>query len=250
MKKIIIFAGLVMSLASGALAQKLSVSKIEILRDKLIVHYSLDDANPNHNYQVSLYSSKDNFATPLTKVTGDVGTEVKPGVEKKIEWSIVQELGAYKGSISVEVRAGVFVPIVKLSGFNAERKYKRGRTYPLLWTSGSMGGQIDIDLYEGQNRIHSDRNIPNTGKYEYAVPGSVKPGNDYRLKFTNTRNRDEYIFSPAFRIVPRIPFALKAGALLVVVGGTAAVVSGAGGSKDPGNNAPGELADFPEPPGN
>jgi hypothetical protein len=92
-------------------AQKMAIEKIELAREKLVVYYSLDDTNPNHNYQVSLYSSKDNFAAPVTKVIGDVGNEVKPGAQKKIEWNMAQELGAYKGSLSIEVRAGVSILI-------------------------------------------------------------------------------------------------------------------------------------------
>lgn len=220
--------------ASLTHAQKMAIEKIELAREKLVVYYTLDDTNPNHNYQVSLYSSKDNFAAPVTRVTGDVGNEVKPGAQKKIEWNMAQELGTYKGTLSIEVRAGVFVPIVKLSGFNPNLKYKRGKTYPILWTSGNNGGQIDIDLFDAQDRVHSDRNIPNTGKYEYAIPSSVKTGSDYRLKFTNTRNRDEYIFSPPFRIVPKIPFAIKAGAAILVLGGAAIMLNAAGGGGEGG----------------
>lgn len=199
-----------------AKAQKISLSRIDLEMDKLVVHFSLDDTNPNHTYQIALYSSKDNFATPLTKVTGDVGTEVKAGSALTIRWNMAQELGSFKGDLSVEVRARVFVPFVKLTSFDTDRKYKRGKTYPLLWSSGNMGGQIDIDLFDGQDRVDGDRNVPNTGKYEFAISGSVKPGKAYRLKFTNTRNRDEYIYSQPFRIVPKVPFALKAGGIAVI----------------------------------
>lgn len=233
MKNILLF--LFASAAIIGHAQKMAIEKIELAREKLVVYYTLDDTNPNHNYQVSLYSSKDNFAAPVTRVTGDVGNEVKPGAQKKIEWNMAQELGAYKGTLSIEVRAGVFVPVVKLSGFNPDMKYKRGKTYPILWTSGNNGGQIDIDLYDAQDRVHSDRNIPNTGKYEYSIPASAKAGSEYRLKFTNTRNRDEYIYSPPFRIVPKIPFMVKAGAALLVLGGVAVLVSSGGGGGDNGN---------------
>jgi hypothetical protein len=212
-------------LVIAGMAQKISIKRIDIQKDKLLVYFSLDDPNPNHTYRVSLYSSKDNFATPLTKVTGDVGTEVKPGTEKKIEWNIARELGAYKGELAIEVRAGVFIPFLKLTSFDAQRKYKRGKTYPLLWTSGNMGGQIDIDLFNEQTRVYGDRNVPNTGKYEFAITGSVKRGSNYRLKFTNTRNRDEYVFSGTFSIVPKIPFAIKAGAALLVAGGLYFILS-------------------------
>ncbi|HTJ53249.1 MAG TPA: Ser-Thr-rich GPI-anchored membrane family protein [Cyclobacteriaceae bacterium] len=228
-KHAFIISALFVVIAFGAEAQKMMIEKIEIAREKLIVHYILDDSNTANNYQVSLYSSKDNFAAPLTRVTGDVGNEVKPGAQKKIEWNILQELGNYKGPLSLELRGGIFVPIVKLTGFSSAIKYKRGKTYPILWTSGNMGGQIDIDLLDGQERVNSDRNIPNTGKYEYAIPGSVKAGSNYRLKFTNTRNRDEYVYSPTFKIVHRIPTLVKAAGV-VIVGGVAFVLGASGGS--------------------
>ena len=244
-----IFLIVLLCTITGLSAQKISLSRIDLEMDKLIVHFSLEDTNPNHTYQISLFSSKDNFATPLTKVTGDVGTEVKAGAEKKIQWNMSQELGSYKGELSIEVRARVFIPFVKLTSFDTSRKYKRGKTYPLLWSSGNMGGQIDIDLFEGQNRVDGDRNVPNTGKYEFAISGSVKAGKDYRLKFTNTRNRDEYIFSQPFRIVPKVPFVLKVGSLAVIAAGAYFLFSG--GDPPPPPDTTKAIEEWPGvPPGN
>jgi hypothetical protein len=248
MKKIL--AVLIWMIPLAVAAQKISLSRIDVEKDKLVVYFALDDTNPNHNYQVSLFSSKDNFATPLTKVTGDVGTEVKPGSEKKIEWNMVQELGVFKGELAIEVRAGVFVPFVKLTNFDTEKKYKRGKAYPLLWSSGNMGGQIDIDLYDGQSRVNGDRNVPNTGKYEFAIAGSVKPGSGYRLKFTNTRNRDEYIYSQPFRIVPKIPLALKVGGGLLVFGGLYFLLGSGSDAPSPSPNNGSIIEEWPGIPGN
>jgi len=243
--KMIFFSIMVGFSAAG---QSISISRIDMQKDKLIIFFKLEDANPNHLYQVSLYASKDNFASPLTKVIGDVGTEVKPGDNKKIEWDMVKELGSYNGDLELEIRAGVFVPFVKLTSFSNEEKYKRGKAYPLLWSSGNMGGQVDIDLIKDQTRVTGDRNVPNTGKYEYAIPGSVKPGM-YQLKFTNTRNRDEYVYSEVFRIVPKVPFIAKAGAALLVGGGVYLLLNTAGGD----NTTPpteSDLKRWPDIPGN
>ena len=225
---------LIAGMTSEINAQKLTMDRIDLAKDKLIVFYSLDDVNPNHQYQVDLYSSKDNFAVPLTKVKGDVGAEVKAGKDKKIEWSVVQEIGNYAGDLSLEVRARVYVPFVKVTGLREGAVYKRGRSYPLLWTSGNMGGQVDIELYKDQTRVDGDRNVPNTGKYEYAVPGSAKPGKDYRLKFTNTRNRDEFVYSPQFQIKPRVPFLVKAAGV-AAVGGAIIFLSGQDGGGNGGD---------------
>src|SRR5687767_5727712 len=100
----------VLFLLSGIIvyAQKMAVKKVEVAGDKIIVHYDLEDSNPNNEYQVNLYSSQNNFATALAKVTGDVGIEVKAGSGKKIVWSAKEEIGPYKGKISLEVRGKVF----------------------------------------------------------------------------------------------------------------------------------------------
>ena len=204
-------------------SQKLRITSIDVSGGRLVVEYLLEDNNQANLYQVNLYASADNYAQPLTKVSGDIGVDIKPG-SKKIEWQIIEELGALEGEIAVEVRARVHNPFLKVASIDAGRKFKRGNAYPLVWTSGNMGGQVDIDLFNGKERVKSDRNIPNTGKYEWYIDGSLKPGSDYHLRFTNTRNRDEFIDSNVFSIIPKIPMLAKIGAVVAVGGGVAAVI--------------------------
>jgi hypothetical protein len=235
--------GLFMCLfATVATAQKIIIQWVEIAGDKIIVHYDLDDTNAQHEYSINLLSSKDNFASALTKVTGDVGNEIKPGTNKKIIWDITKELGNYKGDIELEIKAKFYLPFLKLTDFDTNKKYKRGKNYPLVWTSGNMSGQIDIELYNGQNRVHRESNVGNSGKYDFIIPGSVKPGKDYRLKFTNTKNRDDVIYSGTFQIAAKIPMALKIGGL-AVVGGAAALLGGGGGGGGGGG-----VSGLPAPP--
>lgn len=231
-------------------AQTVTMEKIELAGELINVYYSLDDSNPNHEYQIDLYSSKDNFAEPLTKVSGEVGAEIKPGVYHMISWNAYEEIGGYEGELALEIRARVYIPFVKITGFDAGAKFKRGQAYPLLWKSGNMGGQIDIELYRDQSRVGGDRNVPNSGKYEYAFEGSAKPGKDYRLKFTNTRNRDEATYTGYFQIVPKIPIVIKVGALAGLAAGAYLLLNSSGGSESGGSSAAEPLAghpDFPDP---
>src|SRR5688572_12735677 len=105
-------------LASSVYAQKMEVKKVEVAGEKIIVHYDLEDSNPNNEYQISLFSSQNNFAAALAKVTGDVGGEIKAGNGKKIIWNAKEELGAYKGKLSLEVRGKVFIPVAKFSSLS------------------------------------------------------------------------------------------------------------------------------------
>ena len=106
-------------IAQLAFSQKINIKWVEIASDKIIVHYDLEDTNPNHEYIISLFSSKDNFSAPLTKVTGDAGNEIKPGNDKSITWDIKRELGNYKGDLELGLRGKFYVPFLKLTDFDA-----------------------------------------------------------------------------------------------------------------------------------
>ena len=211
-------------------AQTVAIKKVELAGDKIIVHYELDDSNPNHEYQLSLYSSKDNFATPLTKVKGDVGDEIKPGIDKKIEWNIREEFGGYKGRISLEIKGKIFSPFVKVQNFDTKRSYKRGKSFNLAWKSGGSN-PINIELYKGSERVSGELNHPNNGAYTMFVPSQAKPGKDYRLKISDAKNSSEVIHTGYFKVTPKVPLLLKI-LPIAVVGGVAAVILGGSKPKD------------------
>jgi hypothetical protein len=231
-------------------AQKVAVKKVELAGQKIIVHYDLDDSNPNNEYQIYLYGSQNNFSTALAKVTGDVGNEVQPGINRKIEWNVTEELGPYKGKLSLEVRGKVYLPFVKLQNFDVNKKYKKGKTYPIQWKAGT-NTPIHIELYKGSERVTGELNHPNNGSYSMSVPSSVKPGKDYRLKITDSKNSDEVVYSGYFKVAPKIPLLVKV-LPIVAVGGIVAALSGGGGggggNTPPANN--GEAIPTPGFPGN
>src|SRR6478736_201235 len=144
-----------------SVAQNLDIDFIEFTNRNIVVHYTLDDgANSNRQFLVQLYSSQDNFTVPLTKVTGDIGSEVSSCVDKKIIWEVTKELGNYKGSISLELRGRVYVPFVKIKDITAGQVFKRGKNYPVNWTSGNLSGQVNIELFnEDEERIWGENNV-------------------------------------------------------------------------------------------
>src|SRR5690242_1343221 len=99
---------LILFLPFLAPAETAQITTSEIAGDKVVGDYNLDDASPTNEYQMGLYASTDNFTVPMAKVKGDVGGEIKPGTDKKIEWNVKEELGEFQGDISLEVRGKVF----------------------------------------------------------------------------------------------------------------------------------------------
>jgi hypothetical protein len=210
-------------------AQKITIDWVELSDNKVILHYTLEDSNPAHQYLVNVFNSQDNFTSALTKVSGDVGPEVKPGISKRIIWDMNQELPNFKGNLRFEIRARVFIPFIKLNTAGIQKAYKRGKNYPLEWASGNLSGQVNIELFKGQDRIPVENNVPNVGKYQWHISSGLKKGSDYRLKFTNTKDRNDFIYSPSFTIKPKIPMVVKIATVAVIGAGVAVVVGSQGG---------------------
>lgn len=195
-----------------SVAQTLDIEWVEVSGKTIIVHYDLEDENPMHAYTVNLFSSADNFANPLVKLSGDFGNEVKAGADRRITWRITEELGLFDGEIEIEVRAKMYVPFMKMTQFDLKTKYKRGKNYPLVWRTGNPGGQVDIELLLDGVRVNSDRNVPNTGKFDWQIPANAKASSGYQLKFTNTKSRDETFLTEPFKVAARIPMVAKVAA--------------------------------------
>lgn len=217
-------------------AQKVAIKRIELAGEKIIVHYDLEDSNPNNEYQISLYSSQSNFATALTKVSGDVGNEVKPGADKKIVWNVREELGPYKGKLSLEIRGRMFVPIAKFTNITTATKMKRGKNHVITWKPGNSSS-INIEFLNGGQNIATQTNVPNSGSYTLYIPASASKGKDYVVRISDARNPQDTAVSPSFAVTSKVPLLLKV-LPIAVIGGVAIALSGGGrgGEEPPGSN--------------
>lgn len=217
--------------ASVSWAQKVSIKKVELAGEKIIVHYDLEDSNPNNEYQIALYSSQSNFSTALTKVKGDVGSEVKPGTDRKIEWSVREELGGYKGKLSLEVRGKMFVPLAKFTNITESTKLKRGKSHTITWKAGNSN-PINIEFLNGGQRITSELNLPNSGTYTLLVPKSASKGKGYVVRISDAKNPNDNAVSKPFAVKAKLPFLIKLLPLAAVGGAVAALGGGGPASED------------------
>jgi Ser-Thr-rich glycosyl-phosphatidyl-inositol-anchored membrane family len=234
MRGLILYLGAFLLFFSAS-AQNVVIKNIELAGEKVIVFYDLDDNSATHEYLLQLYSSRDNFAAPLTKVKGDVGAEIKPGVSKKIEWNIREEFGGFKGRLSLEIRGKVFVPFVKLQNFDSKKAYKRGKAYNISWKPGN-NDPIHIELFKGSERVTGELNQPNNGSYTMTFPSHASPGKDYRIKITDSKSSEYVVFTDYFKVTPKVPLLLK---VLPVVAIVAVVVVVVGGKKSSGDSGGG-----------
>ena len=234
-------------LAVAASAQNASIKKVELAGEKIIVHYDLEDSNPGHEYQINLYASQSNFTTALTKVKGDVGNEIKPGSNKRIEWSIIDELGPFKGKLLLEIRGRVFSPVAKINSISEGDKFKRGKNHTITWKPGNNNA-VNIELLKGTDVVSSQVNQPNNGSHSFFIPANAAVGKDYSLRITDAREPQNNITSQPFVVTRKVPLLLKVVPILAI-GGVAAVVmgSGGGGGDDGGGNGPINDGNIPLP---
>jgi hypothetical protein len=203
--------GLLLTISGLTLhAQEFSMKTVELAGEKLILHYDLSDSVKNRFYTITLYSSKDNFLNPLEKVTGDIGIEVKPGANNKIIWSAKDELGAsFQGGVSLEIRGKVYIPFVRLTGFEDYKSVKRGKPIVVTWSGGTRQNILNFELYKGDEKIWVQPSVANTGNYELKIPTNVKPGHGYRFRISDSKNKDEVVFTTPFTIKRKVPLGLK-----------------------------------------
>jgi hypothetical protein len=206
-----------------ALAQQFSITRVELLEGKIVTYYNLLDTVKERKYTVNVYASRDNFITPLQKISGDVGFEVTPGLNKKIVWDAPTELGpTFSGKVSLEIRGRMFIPFIRMDQMN--KVFKRARNYEITWKGGRSNNIMNFDLYKGEEKVHTFPNVANAGHYSMRIPASVKPGL-YRFRISDTKNKDEVVSTQQFQIKRKVPVLVKVipilgvGALITLLSG-------------------------------
>ena len=212
-------------ITGNCLAQSLELGRIEYVDELVVIHYSLMDSTPGRLYVVRAYFSQDNFLTPLNNVNGDLGFEVRPGIEKKIFWNPRKELGSsFNGKVAVELRATVFVPFIKLNAFEKYKNVVRGRNYTITWSGGSAQNILNFELLQNDKLVASFPNIANVGHHGLKFPVRVPVGENYRLRVLDSKNPDEVVHTGTFSIRRRIPQAFKLTGVTILGAGIFALL--------------------------
>jgi hypothetical protein len=189
--------------------QEFKINLVEITAEGIALHYDLVDTTRNRFYTIHVFSSKDDFLNPLTKVKGDVGLEVRPGTGKKILWDN-KELGAtFRGNVELEVRGRVYVPFVHFTNLKDFKAFKRTKPTTLIWTGGTRQNILNFNLYKGDELVTVVSNVANSGSYDMVIPRSVKPGNSYYFIVSDSKNKDQMMKTSEFAVKPRVSLLFK-----------------------------------------
>ncbi len=232
MKSLYVIA-LTMAGALTAMAQSVSIRKIEVVGETIEVTYDIADSR-DAKYSLALYSSVDGYTKALNRVRGDIGEGINPGTGKKVIWDAKSDLGEYKGKVSVELRGRAATVFVTMTNSLDGSKFKKGNSVPVRWEGGDPSLQLNVELYNGNSRVAGASSISNNGSYSITIPKEVEPGTDYRVKVTDANNSSRSLYSGNFTVAKKSKTMLFVLPALVVGGVVAALLAGGGGGKEEG----------------
>jgi hypothetical protein len=200
--------------------QEFTINQLELTPAGVALHYDLLDTARNRFYTVQVFSSRDNFLNPLTKLKGDVGLEVRPGANRKIMWNPVEEFGpAYRGDVELEIRGKLYVPFVRFTNLEDYKNIKRAKPTTLTWTGGTRQNILNFNLYKGEELVTVISNVANSGSYDMVLPGSVKPGEGYYFIVVDSKNKDQMMKTSEFVVKRKVNLVTKIVAGLAFAGG-------------------------------
>ena len=219
---ILLFAGFTVK----SIAQEVRINRVELKGGNVELFYDLIDDNPNRRYSLHLYTSQDNFIQPMQNVEGDIGIDIAVGGNKQVIWHASEELGAdFSGDMSLELQGNIYTPFIALESFEAYGTLKRGKPYNFTWAGGRGDNVLKFELYQGETRVYTFEERPNVGNTTLVIPTDVRPGQDYRFRVSDVRNRDEIVYSGTFGVKRKLPLGLKLG-LAAIAGGAIGFVAG------------------------
>ena len=245
-RSIKIFAGLAgfFFLSHPVFSQSLENIRAVLQEETIVIYYDLVAEASEQKYDVELYSSWNNYASPLQLAEGDVGKLVAPGRDKAVVWRAKEEMRNFQGDIDFEVRAQLAFSPIKIDEVSSS--LKAGKTVPVAWKGGLSSEKITLNLYKDGRQIQKLGDFSNTGTYEWAIPKDYAVDGKYSLSIAGSKTTTP-IRSREFVIKKGLPLGLKLAPLALVGAGVYFLVKP--GTTDPGGGNTNTGGDpLPSPP--
>lgn len=220
MRKILLFLLLIPAIHLSA--QRIENVKAEVYGEgeKVVITYDINGASQGQKFKVQVYGSHNNYAAPLTLVSGDVGRdrELAGGAGKRVEWSAKSELKDFTGDVTFEVRAEIVAATFIVLNPGSGSKFKRGKAAEITWQGGTAGENVRLDLLKSGSVISQIASTQNAQKYSWIVPKTVAKGGDYQVRLSGESGT---VMSGTFAVKSKTPLIVKV--LPVVAVGVALV---------------------------
>jgi hypothetical protein len=226
-------------------AQRVNNVRAQAKGNIVIISYDLLGTISGQIYSVSVYSSHNGMAKPLTQLKGEIGPGIKPGPNKVIEWGAKKELSNFEGDVTIEVRATLTFSPIRFTSPQKNALHKRGKSYKVNWLGAIANENLQLELYNDTSRVFEINRTINKGTLEWEIPLNTEPGKNYKYKISSVENPFNFAFSNSFIIKRKTATWIKVMPLTAVAGGVLFYII-SNGNKGP-VDAGGEK-DLPLPP--
>lgn len=182
-------------------AQQLSNLSAVQSGNEVVIAYRLT-GETGKAYHVTLFSSHNNFDSPLKFVEGAVNNQrLQPG-NHTIRWNALDELKNFDGELTFEIRAVVAPPLFR-NVKTSSQKVKRGKELTINW-EGESSEPVKVELVKGTHRTVLGNG--NQGKFTHTVSRKMKTGT-YQVMLSST---GEVTHGESLKIAPKVSFLVKA----------------------------------------
>lgn len=232
--RFLVVVALLMLLSINVRSQTLSNVVATLQDDQVIITYDLEGTIAKQRFEVTIFYSHDDYASPLRLVDGDAGPDIEAGFGKRVVWRAKEELQFYTGELTFEVRSLLTYSPLVMNEPGSTSSFKLGKSLPIKWTGGTANENLQLELYKASQMVTSIASSGNTGNYIWAIPKSIKKGDDYQIRILNPTRPNDAVLSANFK--------LKSGPNIVLIALPVAAGLGAAayfllkGDPDPGGN--------------
>jgi len=215
MKKLGLFVLFTFFTSGIIFSQSVENITAKIENSKVVIGYDLI-GNASTTYYVQIYTSFDNYAKPLTYVTGDAGKGVKVGKYKVVYWDYVAENSELSGDINITIipkdenLQKVVALSLKNSAFFINPQIRKGYLQTLTWSHYDPNKKINIELYKNGQLVRViANNISNVGFFNWYITTDYSNSANYQLRVIEVNNNSEFVFSNYFALLPKKNVATK-----------------------------------------
>lgn len=189
----------------GGVSKAQSVSNVRANIDptnvnQVIITYDLTPSALNQTFRIELKSSHDNYALPLTMVSGDVGENITAGNGKRIFWRAREELGLFNGNISFEIVSTLTSSPLRMTSPRLGETFDPGTGMVIEWEGGFSHSNMQLELFKSNLFNRKIATTPNTKRYSWEVPADLQQGSDYTIKLYDMSAPADAVMSNNFTI--------------------------------------------------
>ncbi len=213
------FTVLLIFLITPLFSQKIEDLKISIWNNELIVDFKVNTGLKNSRVELEYTLLKNDESIKIEPLTQDKQVLESLGFSVHSTFDI-SKVESEKIKLLIDVN--ISHPFVDVY-LHPEKNFRRGGERQINWETEDKNVTLGISLYRNDQMIHFVDHVTRDNFFNWRIPKSIEPGDEYRLRLYDINNPEKHVYSETFAIKRRLgvilPFCvgIPVGAALYVL---------------------------------